>query len=107
MRRLVQFQKVDDFIFPLIENICKPRKLAHEAVSSLFVAKCERCKGVLDGASMAIEAAAVMRGHVPKGCPHCGHGRFVAEVSGLSTSEEERLRNDEFFATLATPAGSG
>lgn len=102
MKRLVEFGKLDDFIFPLIENVCKPRKLANTDVSSLFVAKCEGCRAQLDGFSLAMQASAIMLGDVPSGCPTCGHGRLVAEVVGLTSQEEARLKRDRFFSMLKT-----
>jgi len=107
VKRLVEFKTMDNLIFPLIDNVCKPRKLSHEEVSSFFIATCEKCGGQLDGYSLAIEAAAVVMGHVPGGCPQCGHSRFLAEVSGLTALEEEGLRNDGFFSTLPTPKRGG
>lgn len=107
MKRLVQFEKLDDFVFPLIENICKPRNLKHESVSSLFVAKCDSCGAKLDGHSLAMQASLIMMGQGPDGCPACGHGHLVAEVTGLTAEEETRLKQDRFFSTLATPQDGG
>jgi hypothetical protein len=93
--------------FLLFENICKPRKLAHERVVSLFVAKCESCGARLDGHSLVMQASLIMMGQGPDGCPACGHGYLVVEVSGLTAEEEARLKQDRFFSTLATPKGGG
>jgi len=105
MKRLVQFKKADDFIFPLIENICKLRKLRFEEVSSLFTAKCEGCGTRLDGLSLAMAAALIMSGQAVCGCPNCGHEYFVAEISTLTGDEEARLKKDRFFKNLVAPRG--
>jgi hypothetical protein len=100
MTVIVPFTKVDDFIFPLIERVCKPRGLADEA--TLYVARCRGCGVLLNQAWLAMQASARVMGHTFSDvCDHCGSGELLAVISGLTLEEEDRLRADQFFKTLA------
>jgi hypothetical protein len=102
MRRLCEYAKADDFVFPLTENICKPRGLPFSSVTDLFTASCEGCATKINGEALSMSASLIAttgRATVTS-CPSCGSTRFIGSVVGLNKDEEKRLLNDRFFRTL-------
>src|SRR5690348_9027550 len=107
IRRIVEFSKADDLVFALTEEVCKPRKISHGEVYSLFSAACDNCGASLDSKALMMSATMIVtigRPTVPR-CPRCAHDHFVATLVGVTESDLERLRNHKFFATLANPEG--
>ena len=105
MRRVRDYTKADDFIFPLTENICKRRGIASKSVTDLFTAVCEGCGATLDGNALAMSAAMIVSAGRPNmdACPKCASKRFLGTVVGLNSEEQQTLLNDKFFKTLENP----
>ena len=119
IKRVFEFSRADKFIFPLIEHICKPRKIPHSSVESLFTAKCEKCGSIINSGLLSISAAAIATlSHnrdefiiiadnmvVPK-CMLCGHTRFIGSVENITYGEKELLEKDRLFITLSEPTST-
>ena len=104
MKRTCEYTKADNFIFPLMENICMARGIPFERVTDLFSARCEGCGTAINGEALSMAACMIVTsGSFPSSCPKCGSKRFVGTVAGLTPGEEESLLNDKFFRTLQNP----
>ena len=107
MMRLVRFWQLEDLVFPLYENVLKPRGADIEKVATLFRATCADCGSLLNSSSLALVAATLVHGgdvqRSRHACPACGRDRLLVEIGGLSTDESSRLVEDRFFQTLKTP----
>ena len=102
MKRACDYTKADDFIFPLINNICKARGIPFASVTNIFSAACAGCDTGINGHVLAMVASMIAStGEVQiSQCPNCGSKRFIGTVIGLTLEEEQTLLADRLFSTL-------
>ncbi len=102
MKRSCEYTKANNFLFPLIEHICKPRCITTSSARDLFIAECESCRTRINNDVLMMSAAMITTaGHATMTqCPHCGSDTFVGTVKGLTDAEIETLKKDKFFSTL-------
>ena len=94
----VKYKNLDDFIFPIVKNVCYPRGKSDSA--DFFDAFCPKCRNILNPEGIAYSASLIGIGKGTSRCPHCGSKILVAILKGLSQEEKERLREDQFFSKI-------
>jgi len=102
MKRACDYIKADDFIFPLINKICKVRGIQFASVTDLFSAACSGCDTGITGHALVMAASIIASSGNPQvsQCPNCGSKRFIGTVIGLTPKEERTLLADRIFSTL-------
>ncbi len=94
----IKYKTVDDFIFPIVKNVCYPR--GKDDSTEFFDAFCPKCKNILNSEGIAYSASLKSMGKGVSGCPHCGSKIFIAILKGLLQEDKERLIEDQFFSKV-------
>jgi hypothetical protein len=97
----IKWEELENFIFPLMENVCKPRGLKAIDVKTLFDAYCPKCERTLNPEALAIQAPLSQIGQATKKCPNCEHEKLRAVFKLLKEEEIQALSNDRFFSQLS------
>jgi len=102
MKRACDYTKADNFIFPLINNICKARGIPFASFTDFFSAACAGCDTGITGHALAMVASMIASSGIAQvsECPNCGSKRFIGTVIGLTPKEERTLLTDRLFSTL-------
>jgi hypothetical protein len=100
----VEYRKLDDFILPIVLNVCHPR--SKDDSTEFFDAHCPSCGKILNAEGIAHSASLISVGQGASGCLNCGSSTLVVTLKGLTDEDKERLRKDKFFSKVLKAHGS-